>query len=330
MAVYSDLELKGAVVTVFGGTGFIGARIVAKLLKEGARVRVATRHPQSTYFLRVLGDVGQVVAVPCFYRSETEVEAAVIGSDIVINCMGILYEKRRNDFAHVHTDLAHWIAKACAMHHVARFVHISALAADRSESEYAISKMSGERGVMQAFPAATILRPSIVFGPSDNFFNKFAALAKIVPALPLFGGGKSKFQPVYVEDVAAAVLAALKNPASVGQTYELGGPDVMTLKGVYKKVETMTGVRVHKLYIPWWMARIQAFFFNIPWWLTRVVGLSGLLPTPLLTNDQITSLQTDNVVQNGAMGFADLGIHPTSMDAVLPSYMERYLHKGKP
>lgn len=316
MAVYSDMDLNGAVVTVFGGTGFIGSRIVAKLLESGARVKVATRSPQSAYFLRVMGDVGQVVPVACSYKTEADVERAVQGADMVVNCMGILYEKRKNDFAHVHTDLAYWIAKSCATHHVSRFVHISALAADRSESEYAISKMSGERGVMQAFPAATILRPSVVFGPDDNFFNKFASLAKLVPALPLFGGGRSKFQPVYVEDVANAVIAALKIPVSAGRIYELGGPDVMTLKDIYKKVETMTGVRVHKVIIPWWLARIHAFFL-------------GLLPKPLLTNDQVTSLQTDNVVQSGALTFADLGLASTSMDAVLPDYMDRYLHKGK-
>lgn len=315
MDVYSQSDLKGAVVTVFGGTGFIGAHIIARLAAKGARIKVATRHSPSVYSLRPLGEVGQIVPVLCSYGTEEDVSRAVHGSDLVVNCTGILYEKRENQFAHVHADLPFWIAKACSRHNIQRFVHISALAVDRAQSEYAISKMSGERGIMQAFPEATILRPSVVFGAEDQFFNKFASLARLFPLLPLFGGGESKFQPVYVEDVAEAVVVALTRAETAGKIYELGGPDVMSLKEIYKKIALFTGINIRKVCIPWWLARIQAFFF-------------GLLPKPLLTNDQVTSLQTDNVVCGGALSFSDLGIVPKSVDEIVPTYLGRHLYKA--
>ncbi len=307
-------SLKGHIVTVFGGTGFIGKRVVAELLAAGARVRVATRHPESVYFLRQFGDVGQVVAVRCNYRSQQDIEQAVAGSDMVVNCVGVLYEKGKSSFSHIHTDLPTWIAGACAKNKVLRFVHISALSVDRARSEYAISKMSGERGAVHFYPSVTILRPSVVFGPEDSFINKFAAMARVLPFLPLFGGGKSKFQPVYVEDVARAVVASLVNSKTAGQVYELGGPDILTFKQIYQKIFSISGQKCALLPVPWWIARIKALFL-------------GLLPTPPLTNDQLTSLQTDNVVADGALTLGDLGITSTSMDAILPSYLGRYQYK---
>ncbi|OIN86787.1 MAG: hypothetical protein AUJ12_03990 [Alphaproteobacteria bacterium CG1_02_46_17] len=306
--------LKGRIVTVFGGTGFIGARVVAELLAAGARVRVATRHTESVYFLRQFGEVGQVVAIPCSYRNQQDIEKAVAGSEMVVNCIGILYEKRKSNFSHIHTDLPVWIAGACAKYGVSRFVHISALSVDRAKSEYAISKMSGENGVIQLYPAVTILRPSVVFGQNDSFINKFASMARILPFLPLFGGGKSKFQPVYVEDVARAVVAALATSRTTGQIYELGGPDILTFKQIYQKILSTSGQHCYLLPVPWWIARIKAAFL-------------GLLPKPPLTNDQLTSLQTDNVVSEGALTLGDLGITSTSMDAILPSYLGRYQYK---
>lgn len=316
MTVLTKEFLCGAVVTVFGGTGFIGSRVVDHLVEAGARVRVATRHPQSIYALRVYGRPGQVVAFPCAYQTEQDISRAVDGSDIVVNCTGILYEKRHNGFSHVHTDYPLWIARACATKGVKRFVHFSALSVDRAESEYAHSKISGERLALDCFPATTILRPSVVFGPADQFFNKFARMASMLPFLPLFGGGASKFQPVYVEDVAAAVVRVLADPATCGQVYELGGPDVVTFKQVYGLIQKYSGVEVGMIYIPWWLARLKALFL-------------GLLPVPPLTNDQLTSLKTDNIVRDGSKGFADLGLCPISMDAVLPTYLGRYSYRGE-
>lgn len=310
MAVYSCQNLNGAVVTVFGGTGFIGSRVVAKLLEAGARVKVATRNPQSAYFLRVSGGVGQVVPVFCAYRTEADISSVIEGSDMVVNCTGILYEKHGNQFSHVHTDFPMWIGQAASRFGLSRFVHISALGVDRATSEYAVTKMSGERAAQMSFPNVTVLRPSVVFGPADSFFNKFASLARFFP-MPLFGGGKTRFQPVYVEDVANAVVAALDSANASGKVYELGGPEVVDFKGIYGKLTQFTGLKICTMCVPWWMARVQAFFM-------------GLLPVPPLTNDQITSLQTDSVVSKEALGLEALGVTPTAMDTVLPDYLGRY------
>ena len=314
MSVSSLITLKDQVVTVFGGTGFIGSAVVAELMQAGARVRVVTRQPQAAYFLRQYGNAGQVVAVPSVFKTAHDLAEAIKGSHMVVNCTGVLLDKKKVSFSHVHTDYPHWIAQACRKYGVARFFHLSALAVDRSKSEYAISKLSGERLAMQDYPSVTILRPSVVFGAGDNFINKFASLARVLPFLPLFGGGKSKFQPVYVGDVAKAVVKALQMPASQGKIYELGGPDILTFKQIYKKIFEHTGLRCGMISIPWWIARIKAFFFSI-------------LPTPPITNDQITSLQTDNVVQSGALTLRDLGIDATVMDAVLPRYLSRFHYK---
>lgn len=314
-SIPAKLSLKGRIVTVFGGTGFVGSRIVADLLAAGARVRVATRHPQSVYFLRPSGGVGQVVGIACACRTEQDIERVVAGSDMVVNCIGILYEKGRATFSHVHTDLPVWMARACAIHGVGRFVHLSALAVDRARSEYAISKLSGENGAKQAFPDITILRPSVIFGAGDNFTNKFASMVRVLPFLPLFGGGISKFQPVYVGDVADAVVRALSCSGAAGRIYELGGPEVLTFKEVYRKIFFHSGQdKARTVCIPWWVAHIKAFFL-------------GLLPHPPLTNDQLVSLKTDNVVQSGALTLGDLGIAPKVMDAVLPSYLARYSYR---
>ncbi|MDY0029404.1 MAG: complex I NDUFA9 subunit family protein [Pseudobdellovibrionaceae bacterium] len=311
MPVSSLIDLKDRIVTVFGGTGFVGAQIVAELLEAGARVKVVTRYPDSVYFLRQYGNVGQVVAVPCSYKTAHDLAEAVKGSDMVVNCIGVLFEKRRASFAHVHTDYPHWIAQACAKYGVQRLVHISALSVDKAQSEYAISKMSGETLAGEDFPAITILRPSVIFGADDNFINKFAKLAQILPFLPLFGGGKSKFQPVYVGDVARAVVRVLRMPHTAGKVYELGGPDVLDFKQIYAKIFKFSGLNCGTLSVPWWVARVQA-------------SLLSLLPSPPVTNDQLTSLQTDNVVHHGALTLTDIGLDATPIDEVLPHYLARY------
>lgn len=324
MVFYPQSVLKDQIVTIFGGTGFVGRYIVAELAKAGARIRVATRNPQSAYFLRQYGDVGQIVPVFCAYRNEMEIRDVIRGSDVVINAVGILFERKSNHFSHIHTDLPNWMARGCAALNIPRFIHISALAVDRAASEYAVSKLSGEHAVTAHFPQATILRPSVVFGVEDQFFNKFAALANIAHVLPLIGGGKSKFQPVYVGDVARAVVASLKNPAAEspatespatgGKIYQLGGPQVMSLKDIYLKIAEVTGRKNCLIPMPFWVMRIKAFFL-------------GLLPHPPITNDQLTSMETDNVVSKDAPGLQDLGIDPTSVDQILPEYLQRYVYK---
>lgn len=314
MVFYPQSDLKDQIVTIFGGTGFVGRYIVAELAKAGARIRVATRNPQSAYFLRQYGDVGQIVPVFCAYRNEMEIRDVIRGSDVVINAVGILFERKSNHFSHIHTDLPNWMARGCAALNIPRFIHISALAVDRAASEYAVSKLSGEHAVTAHFPQATILRPSVAFGVEDQFFNKFAALANIAHVLPLIGGGKSKFQPVYVADVARAVVRCGEDARTMGKTYELGGPDVMTLKDIYVKINDVTGRKNCLLSVPIWLMRIKAFFL-------------GILPTPPITNDQITSMQTDNIVTAHALSFRDLGIDPTSVDVILPDYLTRYVYR---
>lgn len=306
-------DLNGKIVTVFGGTGFVGRYIVAQLAAAGALVKIVTRHTPSAYFLRTYGNPGQIVPVCSRYESDSDLARIVAGSFAVVNCLGILNERgKRSSFARLHTDIPAAIAKACATTHVSRLVHISALGVDRATSSYAITKILGESKVQQNFPDATILRPSVVFGAEDNFLNMFARLSRILPAFPLIGGGKTRFQPVYVVDIARAVVRALCDVHTTGQIYQLGGPEILTFRQIYERLFAYTGIRRALVPVPWWVARIQAFFM-------------GLLPNPLLTNDQVTSLQTDNIVADGALGLADLGLVPTPMDAVVPAYLG-YMH----
>lgn len=302
-------EFKGRVVTIFGGTGFVGRYVAMQLAAAGAVVKIVTRHPSSGYFLRCGSAVGQIVPVAGRYRSQNEIEELVKGSYAVVNCLGTLYDKPKfGSFAHLHTHVPVWMARACAHQGVSRFVHISALGVNVSRSRYARSKYAGEALVREAFPPATILRPSVIFGPEDNFFNMFARLSRFLPVLPLVGGGKTRFQPVYVQDVARAVVQALRDVRSCGQVYELGGPEVVTFREIYQRLFTYTGVKRCLLPLPWGIARLQA-------------ALMAILPEPPLTNDQITSLQTDNVVTEGALGLVDLEVVPTPMAAVVPRYL---------
>ena len=296
-----SLNLQGTTATVFGGSGFIGRYVVERLAKAGATVRVVTRHQQSAYFLRTSGVVGQIVPVSCTYGNADEISRAIDGADVVVNCVGILSENKHSKFDHVHTTVPKWIAEACAARGVARFVHISALGAGVSQSRYAQSKLAGERAVRIAYPAATIMRPSVVFGPEDHFFNMFAGLARFMPALPLIGGGKTKFQPVYVVDVAEAIIAALTRtnagkPGPRGKTYELGGPEILTLKEIYLRLFEQTRRRRKMITVPWGLASFNAMI------------VSAILPNPPLTPDQVTSLKTDAIVSPSAPTLA----HPAA------------------
>lgn len=304
------------IATVFGGTGFIGRHVVQELARAGYRVKVATRAPERAFFLRPCGSVGQVVPFACDYNDAADIAAAVRGADVAVNCIGILYEKKKGAFTRVHKDIAASIAAACSVGGVDRFVHLSALGIDRATSRYAASKRDGEIEARRNFPATTILRPGVVFGPEDNFFNMFAHLARFLPALPLIGGGKTRFQPVYVGDVAAAVMAALALPGAAGGTYELGGPEILDFRQVYERLFACTGRRRRLVSLPFGLARVQA-------------GFMGLMPRPLLTPDQVDSLRTDNIVNEAAAGLAALGIAPTGMGLILPTYLEHYRPGGR-
>jgi NADH dehydrogenase len=301
---------------VFGGSGFVGRYVVRELAKAGARVRVAVRHPDSAGFLRPMGAVGQVTPVAANICDDASVSAAIAGSDVVVNLVGILYERGRQTFEAVHVAGAARIARESAANGVGRLIHVSTLGADtRSPSAYARSKAMGELKVRELFPAATVLRPSIVFGPEDDFFNKFAVLARLAPALPLIGGGHTQFQPVFVGDVAAAVAACLARSETAGRTYELGGPKVYEFRELMALVLEQTGRKRLLAPVPFLAAEVQAFFLE-------------MLPVPPLTRDQVQMLRRDNVTSRGALGLADLGIVPNALEAIVPAYLQRYRRGG--
>lgn len=301
---------------IFGGTGFIGRQIVRDLAREGYTIKVASRAPESAYFLRTCGNVGQIVPFACDYADEASLRAAVKGCDVVVNCVGILFEKGKNSFTRIHTELPRAIAKVCAAEDVARLIHLSALGCDQAHSKYAKSKLNGEMAVFENFPQATILRPSVVFGVEDGFFNMFAKLSILLPFLPLIGGGKTKLQPVYVGDVADAALSSIRDEAAAGKIYELGGPEVVSFREIYARLFRETGRRKLLVSLPWGIASLQG-------------KVMGILPKPPLTADQVETLKADNIVTGNYPAFADLGITPTGMDAVLPTYLNRYRPGGR-
>lgn len=301
-------------VTVFGGSGFLGRHTVRALAKAGWRIRVATRHPHAAFFLRPLGTVGQIDLIKCDVTDPEAVARAVRGADAVVNLCGILFQSGQT-FEEVQADGAANVAQAASAAGVRALVHVSALGADsESDSEYAVTKAEGEEAVREAFPGAVILRPSIIFGPEDGFFNKFASLARFTPALPLIGGGRTRFQPVYVGDVAQAIIAGLSRQD--GRTYELGGPATYSFKELLQLILRETGRKRLLVPVPFGIAMLKAMFLQI-------------LPKPLLTMDQVRLLKTDNVVSATASGLAELGISPTSVEAVVPAYLWRFHPKGE-
>lgn len=309
------MEIKN--VTIFGATGFIGRYVVKRLAQMGATVRVATREIDKAKFLKPLGEVGQIVPVAVSFRHPESVARAVAGADAVINLTGILYEKRKNGFNFIHRDAAAMIARASRDAGVKKLVHLSAIGADKnSDSKYAQSKALGEEAVRGAFPGATILRPSVVFGPEDNFFNMFARLARIAPVLPLIGGGTTKFQPVYVGNVAEAVKNALFCDNAPGKIYELGGPQVYSFRDMLELMLAETGQKACLISVPYGLASVKAFFLEF-------------LPKPLLTRDQVKLLKKHNVVSVHSLGFKDLGIEPAALPLILPTYTDRYKKGGR-
>lgn len=298
-------------ITVFGGSGFIGRHLVRRLARAGAIIRVPTRDPEKALVLKPAGDVGQIVPFFSSVRREEDVRRAIGNSDAVINLLGILYEKGRNNFQAAHVEAAARIARLAREAGAAQLVHVSALGADaRSRSAYARSKAAGEEAVRAFFPDAAILRPSVVFGPEDNFFNMFASLARFAPALPLIGGGKTKFQPVYAGDVAEAIAAILARPAA-GRAYELGGPGIYTFRELLELMMKETGRARPFVNLPWALAKWKALFLE-------------MMPHPLLTRDQVELLKTDNVVSPKAKTLRDLDIAPVALEVILPTYMDRF------
>ena len=306
------------IVTIFGGTGFLGRHVVRKLAARGVRVRVVTRACESAYKLQVSGDAGQIVPVSCDYDDEESVAAVIRGSDLIVNCIGILFEKgKKRTFQRVHVELPALIAKLCMDEGVKRFVHVSALGCNAGISRYARSKLEGEKVVKSYFHKATIIRPGVMFGADDNFFNMLAEAMRYAPFMPLIGGGKTKLQPVFVGDVAAAIVKVICAPMDkhLGVTYQLGGPEIIDFKGIYDFILKYTERRQKFVNTPYKLAKYMAWFME-------------LMPHPTLTRDQVNSLKTDSVVMDGSPDFGSFEIKPKSIHVVVPEYIERFRDGG--
>jgi len=327
------------IVTVFGGSGFIGRHLVRRLLAQGALVRVAVRDPEGAKFLMTMGEVGQVVFFAADIGKESTLVAPIAGAHTVVNLVGVLSEWGMQNFENIHIDGAANVAKACVNANVRRFIHISAITADtETASHYAKTKIAGELAIKTEFPAATILRPSVIFGSEDGFINLFAGLARFTYFMPVFGcpvfptirffqdgrafkidfygDGGTKFQPVYVCDVADAIIAAIGIERSKGRIYELGGPVVYSSVEIMRLILKNIGRRRILFPLPFWYLKI------IAWFLQKI-------PNPLLTVDQVKQLTVDNVISSKARKLADLGINPTPAEAVLPRYLERFKKAGR-
>jgi NADH dehydrogenase len=308
-------------VTVFGGSGFLGSQVVRALAKQGLRVRVAVRQPHLAHTMRLLGDVGQIEVVQANVRNEASVQRALAGAQGCVNLVGVLYETGRQKFLSVHTMGARNVAAQAKAAGLKSLVQVSAIGADEaSEAKYARTKGLGEAAVREAFPEAVIIRPSIIFGQGDGFFNKFGEMAVMSPVLPLIGGGKTRFQPVFVGDVAKAIATAVTDPACAGKTYELGGPAVVSFKEVMEIINAQTGR--NRLLMPLPMA--------VAGLIGKVCEIVALTPVaPPLTSDQVELLKTDNVVTGAYPGLSDLGIEATTLEAILPTYMYRFRRGGQ-
>jgi uncharacterized protein YbjT (DUF2867 family) len=310
-----------ALITIYGGSGFIGRHVVRAIAKTGARMRIAVRRPELANFLQPLGGVGQINAVQANVRYPDSLLASAEDADAVVNLVGILFPSGKQTFNSVMDEGARHVAEAAKAKGARAFVHVSAIGAGpKAPSYYARSKAAGEDAVRQVFPDAVILRPSIVFGPEDDFFNRFAAMARIFPVLPLIGGGKTKIQPVFAGDVAKAVIAGLTGKTDPGTPYELGGPEVLTMKEIMQRVLAYTMRKRLLLSEPFFLAKVQGAFLQ-------------LLPKPMLTIDQVRMLETDNVVSEEAKRaghtLEGLGIEPIAVESVVPDYLEQYRPRGQ-
>jgi uncharacterized protein YbjT (DUF2867 family) len=316
----NPLSNSETLITIFGGSGFLGRHVVRALAPLGYRIRAAVRRPDLAGYLQPFGRVGQIHAVQANLRHPASVEAAVQDASIVINLVGILFERGRQRFDDVHATGAETVARAAAARG-AQLIHVSAIGADpESTAAYARTKAAGEQAVRAAVPNAVIFRPSIIFGPDDAFFNKFAALARLSPVLPLIGGGHTRFQPVFGGDVGAAIAKAVSGETRPGTIYELGGPEVFTFKQLMAFI--LKTIDRHRLLlpVPFWAAKLKAQFLQY-------------LPTPLLTPDQVELLRHDNVVSAEAQAegrtLEGLGIEPRAVETIVPSYLWRFRKSGQ-
>ena len=309
-------------VTIYGGSGFVGRYVARRMAKEGWRVRVAVRRPNEAIFVKPYGAVGQVEPILCNIRDDASVRDALRGADAVVNCVGILAPSGKNKFDAVQHEGAERVARMASEEGVGQLVQISAIGADLdSDSIYSQTKALGEEGVLQNFPTAVILRPSVVFGPEDEFFNRFASMSRFGPVLPIVGAD-TKFQPVYVDDVARAAVKGVLGQAASG-VYELGGPKVATLRELVHSMLDVVRRRRLVVNIPFFVAGIMGRSFDIG------TMLSGGLITGPFTKDQVRSLAKDNVVSDDAKGLVDLGIEPTAFEVVLPNYLWRFRPAGQ-
>lgn len=316
-----SMALNGKLVTVFGASGFLGRHIVQALARRGYRVRAAVRRPDLAEHLQPLGAPGQIMPVQANLRYRWSVDRAVQGADAVVNAVGILFPSGKQSFDALQSFGPRAIAEAARAAGLSGITHISAIGADEtSASDYARSKAEGEQGVLETLPGSVILRPSIVFGPEDDFFNKFASMSRIAPALPLIGGGETKFQPVYVCDVAEAVAKSVDGELTAGATYELGGPEVVSFKECLELMLYVTRRKRTLLPIP----------FDVASALGRVMQI---LPKPLLTADQVELLRSDNVVSEAAIKeertLEGIGVKPATLAAILPTYLDRFREHGQ-
>ena len=308
--------MRSGRTAVLGGSGFIGRYVVKRLAARGDVIAVGCRNAEQAKFLKPLGDVGQIVPLNIAIGNEELLPAFLAGNDTLVNCVGTLQEKGSQTFDLLHHSGPARLARFAREAGVERFVHFSAIGADsRSSSAYARTKAAGEQAVRDAFPTVTILRPSVVFGPEDQFFNRFAAIAMLSPVLPLIGGGETRFQPVYVGDVADAVMKCLEDSASAGRLYELGGPKIYTFRELLDLLLSEIRRKRRFLDVPFGLAAAQA-------------KLMSILPNPPLTPDQVELLKRDNVVSSGAMTLASLGIAPTVAEVILPAYLDRFRRGG--
>jgi uncharacterized protein YbjT (DUF2867 family) len=305
-------------VTVFGGSGFVGAQVVRALARQGLRIRVAARYPGRAYKLRMLGDVGQIEIVQANVRMPVSVNRALEGAEACINLVGVLSERGRQRFQSVHVMGSKTLAEAARAHGVTRFVQISALSAGEG-SKYAETKAAGEAAVRAVYPDAVIIRPSVIFGPDDGFFNRFGFLSSVLPALPLFGKGETRFQPVFVGDVATAVAKAVTASEAAGQTYELGGPATYS----FRELMELTCRETHRT------PMLVPLPFPLARGIAQLSQLTGAVMEPPLTVDQVDLFLVDNVVRPGAKGLADLGVQATALEPILPSYLYRYRKGGQ-
>jgi NADH dehydrogenase len=297
-------------ITVIGGSGFVGSYIVKELAKDDTIINIISRDPDKALPIKVAGSVGQIKLKAANITDYSTIRALVAGSDAVINCVGILFEKTTQAFNQIHTEGARNVARACAVEKVSRLIHISALGVDHAyNSSYARSKFAGEKAVLEEFPKATILRPSVVFGAEDNFINKFVHMAKLSPALPLIGKGQTKFQPVYVGDLAKSVIAVLNSLETCSKIYDIAGPKIYNFQEILKII--LRQINKKRILLP------------INWRLANLIGrLAEYMPHPVLTRDQVRLLKYDNVTIDNELGLGSLGIQPISLESYITQYIK--------